>query len=275
MSDAVFTVSRPRVGVRHVIVGERLCRAVDVHAGERVLDVATGSGNTALAAARRGARVTAIDLAKAPLELASHRSEIEGLKVEFQLADMRSLPFQDGSFDVVLSTFGVTFAPDRQRVADEVARVCRPGGRIGLVNWAPQGLVGSNLTIAGRYVPPAGALDRLRAWGTVESLRELLGRRITDLRVRLRSTDLCAASAADLIASVASSMGPIRDALAQLDQADRLSLETELVVDLERFNRATDGTFAGAAEYTEAVATRALPEEESNLGDPHGAAATA
>lgn len=230
-----------------------------------MLDVATGSGNTALAAARRGARVTAIDLLEPPLELARLRSELEGLNIAFELADAQALPFEDGSFDVVLSTFGVMFALDQQRAADELTRVCRPGGRIGLANWSPQGLVGSNLAIIDRYVCPskAGPFERPVGWGTVERLRELVGRHVTEPSFRLLSTDLCAASASDLVATVAASVGPTHSAFTQLELTDRLSLEAELVADLARFNRATDGTFAASAEYLELVATRVC-EGDSN-----------
>ena len=162
-----------RVGVRHVVVGERLCGAVGVHAGERVLDVAAGSGNAALAAARRGASVTASDIAEAPLELARRRAELEGLALTTELADAAELPFEDASFDVVLSTFGVMFAPDQQRVADELTRICRPGGRIGLASWTPRGLVGSSFATIDEHLPPSRAVKLASAleWGTVSHLQ--------------------------------------------------------------------------------------------------------
>lgn len=254
-----------RVGVRHVIVGELLCQEVDVHAGERVLDVAAGSGNAALAAARRGARVTASDIAEAPLELARRRADVEGLALQTEVADAQALPFENASFDVVLSTFGAMFAPDQQRVADELTRVCRPGGRIGLANWTPQGLVGSSLGIVHRHVPPPPAAAGLRSpleWGTAARLRQLLVDRVVGLRTRQRATDVCVASAADLVAVNRACRGPTRAAFAQLDQPGQARLATDLATDLERFNRARDGTFAAAAEYLEAVAVRASAARE-------------
>jgi 2-polyprenyl-3-methyl-5-hydroxy-6-metoxy-1,4-benzoquinol methylase len=262
---AAWADDRARVGVRHVLVGELLCRAVDVHAGERVLDVAAGSGNAALAAARRGARVIASDIARVALERARQRADAEGLALHTELADAQALPFDDGAFDIVLSTFGAMFAPDQQQVADELTRVCRPGGRIGLANWTPEGLVGSSLAIIDQHVPsaPAAAAPRSpSAWGTTVRLRELLGDQVAELRTRRGSTDVCAASAADLVAFNRACAGPTRAAFAQLDQAGQERLASDLTTDLERFNRARDGTFAAAAEYLQATTVRAIAGRE-------------
>src|SRR5438128_1814803 len=129
------------IAVQDVVVSELLARAVDVHSGQRVLDVAAGTGNTALAAARRGARVTATDLVPRMLETASRRAAAEGLELDVQVADAQDLPFEDGTFDVVMSSFGAMYAPDQRRTASELIRVCRPGGRIAMANWTPDGLV--------------------------------------------------------------------------------------------------------------------------------------
>jgi ubiquinone/menaquinone biosynthesis C-methylase UbiE len=137
-----------RAGAEQVIVGELLCRAIDIHPGERVLDVAAGSGNAALAAARRGASVTATDFVPALLETAARRAQVEGLELETREADAQDLPFPDATFDVVLSTFGVIFAPDQARAAAELLRVCRPGGRIGLTAWTPDSVMAAIQAIA-------------------------------------------------------------------------------------------------------------------------------
>lgn len=246
-----------QIGVRHVIVAELLCQAVDIHAGERVLDVAAGSGNAALAAARRGASVTASDIAEAPLELARRRADLEGLALNTELADAQGLPFKDGSFDVVLSTFGVMFAPNQQRVADELTRLCRPGGRIGLANWTPRGLVGSSFAMIDQHLPQSTArLRRTLKWGTVTRLQKLLGDRVAELHTRRRSTDVCADSAAGLVTSLSTTSDPMRGVFDQLDQPRQARLAKDLATDLERFNRAADGTFAAPAEYLEAIATR-------------------
>jgi 2-polyprenyl-3-methyl-5-hydroxy-6-metoxy-1,4-benzoquinol methylase len=247
-----------RVGTPHVIVGERLARAVDVHPGERVLDVAAGSGNASLAAARRGGRVIATDFVASLLEAARRRAEAEGLVLETRVADAQELPFEAASFDVVLSTFGAMFGPDQQRVADELTRVCRPGGRIGMANWTPASLVCSHQAITARHVPPphVPGLHHPVEWGTEERLRELFGDHIAEVRARRRSTDMCAPSAAEHVAFNRRWLGPSRAAFAQLDGAGQERLAAELAADLERFNRAGDGTLVAASEYLEVVLVR-------------------
>jgi ubiquinone/menaquinone biosynthesis C-methylase UbiE len=145
------------VGTTLQIVGETLCEAADIKAGERVLDVAAGNGNASLAAARRFARVTSTDYVPTLLESARRRAEAEGHVIEFQVADAENLPFPDGTFDAVLSTFGVMFTPDQERAARELMRVLRPGGRIGLANWTPAGFIGQMFAVLGGHIPPAPA----------------------------------------------------------------------------------------------------------------------
>src|SRR6218665_1882708 len=154
------------VGTTLQIVGEMLAEAADVRAGEEVLDVAAGNGNATLAAARRFAEVTSTDYVPALLEKGRGRAVAEGLDVHFQVADAEALPFDDDSFDVVLSTFGVMFAPDHARAAREMLRVVRPGGRIGLANWTPTGLIGRLFKIVGAHVPPPAGVSSPALWGT-------------------------------------------------------------------------------------------------------------
>jgi 2-polyprenyl-3-methyl-5-hydroxy-6-metoxy-1,4-benzoquinol methylase len=249
-----------RIGARLVLVGELLCRSVDIHPGERVLDVAAGSGNAAISAARRGARVTASDFVDSLLAVAQARAEIEGLPLATAVADAQELPFEDASFDVVLSTFGAMFAPDQQRAADELVRVCRPGGRIGMANWSPGGLMCRNGAVIAKHVPPASAAAGLRRpveWGTEARLRELFGERVSALRSERRAVDICADSAHDLVAFNRTWFGPARTAFAQLDEEGQTRLAADLTVELERFNRATDGTLVAEAEYLEVIAVRA------------------
>jgi SAM-dependent methyltransferase len=249
-----------RVGARLVLVGELLCRSVDVHAGERVLDVAAGSGNTAISAARRGARVTASDFVESLLEVAQTRAQVEGLSLATAVADVQALPFEDESFDVVLSTFGAMFAADQQRAADELLRVCRPGGRIGMANWVPNGLMARNQEIVQNHVPPppsAAAMRQPVAWGDEARLRELFGEHVSELRSEHRTIELCAGSAAALVEFNRTWFGPVRAAFAQLDQQSQARLSADLMAELERFNRATDGTLVAEAEYLEVVAVRA------------------
>jgi SAM-dependent methyltransferase len=161
------------IGTTLQLVGELLAEACDLRYDERVLDVA--AGNATLAAARRGCRVTSTDYVSALLDRAAERSAAERLDVAFQVADAEALPFEDGSFDAVLSTFGVMFTPDQERAASELARVCRPGGRIGLANWTPAGFVGQMFTILGRHIPPPTGLKPPSLWGVETRLRTLFG----------------------------------------------------------------------------------------------------
>ena len=163
------------------IVGELLCESVDLRAGERVLDVATGSGNTALAAARRFTSVTGVDYVPALIERAKVRAEAEGLPAEFLVGDAEELPVPDASFDVVLSTFGVMFAPNQPKAAAEMLRVLRPGGRIGLSNWVPDGFVGTMFRTTSKHVPPPPGLVPPVKWGTEDHVRELFPNAKVDL----------------------------------------------------------------------------------------------
>src|SRR5512138_168380 len=161
------------IGTTLQIVGETLCEAVDLRAGERVLDVAAGNGNATLAAARRFARVTSTDYVPALLERGRRRADAEGLDVTFEFADAEALPYSDASFDVVLSTYGVMFAPDHQRSASEMMRVCRPGGRIGLASWTPEGFLGQLFRTVAKHVPPIPGVRSPLLWGTADHLRSV------------------------------------------------------------------------------------------------------
>ena len=164
------------IGTTLQIVGEMLCEAVDLGAGERVLDVAAGNGNATLAAARRFADVTSTDYVPALLEGGRRRAEANGLAVRFEAADAENLPYADGRFEVVLSTFGVMFAPDHQRAARELMRVCRPGGRIGLA-WTPGGFLGDLFRAVAKYVPPVPGVQSPLLWGTDAHVRACSRRR--------------------------------------------------------------------------------------------------
>jgi ubiquinone/menaquinone biosynthesis C-methylase UbiE len=161
------------VGTTLQIVGEELCEALDLRAGEKVLDVAAGNGNATLAAARRWCDVVSTDYVPSLLERAAARASAEGLNIEFQQADAEALPFADGSFDVVLSTFGVMFTPDQDRAAAELMRVCKPGGRIGLANWTPDGFIGQVFKTLAKYLPPPSGVRSPALWGTREHLVRL------------------------------------------------------------------------------------------------------
>jgi ubiquinone/menaquinone biosynthesis C-methylase UbiE len=239
------------VGTTLQIVGERLCEAVDTRAGERVLDVAAGNGNASLAAARRWCRVTATDYVGAWLDRARERARAERLDMEFREADAEALPFADGSFDVVLSTFGVMFTPHQEQAAAELTRVCRPGGRIGLANWTPDGFVGQLFTIMGKHVPPPPGLRPPALWGTKARLKELFARHAVktaraEFQFRYESTD-------HWLEVFRTSYGPINRAFAALDGYGQAALQRDLVELLSRMNRGENGTLIVPGEYLEVV----------------------
>ncbi len=238
-----------------LITSELLCEAADLRGGWRVLDVATGSGNTALAAARRRCEVTGVDYVPALLERARERAAAERLKIELREGDAEALPFGDGEFDAVLSTFGVMFAPDQRRAARELVRVCRPGGRIALASWTPGGFVGQWFQLAARHAPPPPGVPSPLAWGTEEALRELLGD-AGRMRLEKRLYVMRYRSAAQWMEFFRSSFGPLRQMLEQLGEAAAKRFTDELLALVGRFNRSGDATQVLPAEYLEALIDR-------------------
>jgi len=249
-----------RIGVRLQIVGETLCEAVDLHATDRVLDVAAGNGNASLAAARHFADVTSTDYVPALLEQGRVRAEAEGLPIAFEEADAEALPYADASFDVALSTFGVMFAPNQERAASELLRVVRPGGKIGLANWTPDGFVGRMFKLTAAHVPPPAGLRSPMEWGTEPRLVELFGPHATDIRTQRRTYTFRYRSAEHWIEVFRTWFGPIHKAFAALDGEGQKALHSALLALLERRGR-TNGNGGGGglcvpAEYLEVVVTR-------------------
>jgi ubiquinone/menaquinone biosynthesis C-methylase UbiE len=246
-----------RIASAHTAVGALLCQSADVRPGQRVLDVAAGTGNASLAAAARGADVIATDFVPELLEVAERRANVEGLPLQTMVADAQELPFDDESFDVVLSTFGAMFAADQTRAASELLRVCCRGGRIAMANWTPGGLVGTNLQILRGYLAQRAPTAPSTDWGTPQRLRELFGDRISDLKIVHRTTDMCAASSQALVELHREHLPPVRAAFASLTTDDQQAhLAAALAADLDRYNRACDGTLLAAAEYLEVIATK-------------------
>jgi ubiquinone/menaquinone biosynthesis C-methylase UbiE len=239
-----------------VPVSEQLCEAVDLRAGERVLDVATGSGNTAIAAARRMCEVTGVDYVPELLERGGARASAEGLRISFGEGDAEALPVEDGSYDVVLSTFGSMFAPNQERATRELLRACRPGGRIGLASWTPEGWIGEMFRVTSRHVPPPAGLRPPTRWGTEEGLRELFGDRVDEVRSSRRTFDWRFASAQQYVTLFRTYYGPTLKAFQALDETGQQALERDLFAAVERFNRSDDGTLVVPAEYLEFVATK-------------------
>jgi ubiquinone/menaquinone biosynthesis C-methylase UbiE len=243
------------VGTTLQIVGESLCEAMDLRAGQRVLDVAAGNGNATLAAARRFADVVSTDYVGALLDRGRERALAERLPVTFQEADAENLPFPDAGFDAVLSTFGVMFTPDQARAAQEMLRVTRPGGKIGLANWTPEGFIGRLFKTIGKYVPPAPGTKPPALWGAQAHLEALFGahaavtstRRIFNFRYR---------SPAHWVEIFRTYYGPVLKAFAAIGKDAAAELERDLFALLADVNVAKDGTLVAPSDYLEAVITK-------------------
>jgi len=242
-----------RIGVLLQIVGESLCEAVDLVSTEKVIDVAAGNGNASLAAARRFADVTSTDYVPQLLEQGRERAEAERLPMAFQAADAEQLPFPDHSFDVALSSFGVMFAPNQERAASELLRVVRPGGRIGLASWTPEGFVGRLFELMSGFVPPPAGLRSPMAWGTETRLVELFGPQARALQTERKPYVFRFRSAEHWIEVFRAYYGPTHKAFAALDATGQKALERALLDFLRKWNRGDGGSLVVPAEYLEAV----------------------
>lgn len=244
------------IGTTLQCVGESLAEACDLCWDERVLDVAAGNGNVSLAAARRGCRVTSTDYVDALLDRGAERARAERLEIIFRSADAEALPFDDGSFDAVLSTFGVMFAPDQATAAAEMLRACRSGGRIGLANWTPEGFIGQLFKTLGRHVPPPPGLRPPSEWGVASHLRELFGATAADIRIASQVFNFRYRSAAHFVEIFRTWYGPVNKAFAALPADGAKALERDLLELLERHNRAGSRALVVPSEYLEVVITR-------------------
>ena len=244
------------VGTTLQIVGESLAEVVDIRAGERVLDVAAGNGNVTLAAARRFADVTSTDYVPALLDKAAERARAEGLAVKFQVADVEDLPFDDGSFDVVLSTFGCMFAPNQPQTASEMMRVVRKGGRIGMANWTPEGFIGRLFKLIGAHVPPPAGVKSPALWGIEAHLRTLFGASIDGIQCTRRHFNFRQRSAADWVQMFRDVYGPTHKAFAALDDAGKRALERDMLALLGEMNTAGTKSLIVPSEYLEVVITK-------------------
>ncbi|HVZ00198.1 MAG TPA: methyltransferase domain-containing protein [Dongiaceae bacterium] len=243
------------IGVTLQIVGEALCEALDLRSTHRVLDVAAGNGNATLAAARRFCDVVSTDYVPALLERAKERSAADRLPVVFQVADVENLPFPGESFDVVLSTFGVMFAPNHGRSASEMLRVLKRGGKIGMANWTPESFVGQIFKTVGQYLPPAAGLKSPALWGTEAHLEALFGEK-NGIATQRRHFAFRYKSPKHWLEVFKGFYGPVLKAFAALDPSIQSALETDLLALAGRFNTAADGTLVAPSEYLEVVVTK-------------------
>jgi SAM-dependent methyltransferase len=244
-----------RIGSRLVIVSELLCETVDLRADHRVLDVATGHGNTALAAARRDCAVTGIDFTLPLLEQARQRAAAEHLQVDFREGDIENIPFPDEAFDIVLSTFEVMFSTDQRKTAKELLRVCRAGGKLGLVNWTPTGANVAEDQAIGKYFPSSpDALPNL--WMTADGLQDLFGDQVASLQVNTRSVIYRFPSMEEYVDTAFHTFGPFMKMVQALSDDERTRLKSDMADALSPFNQSGDETLVLPLDYIEAVATK-------------------
>ncbi len=244
------------VGTTLQIVGEQLCEALDLRAGQQVLDVAAGNGNVSLAAARRFANVVSTDYVADLLENGKVRAAAERLPMEFITADAEDLPFDDRSFDVVTSSFGVMFTPNQEQAAAELLRVTRSGGKIGLANWTPTSFVGRLFKTLGSFVPPPAGLQSPALWGTQDRLNTFFGAGSSMIDVTSRNYVWRYRSAQHWLTTWWEVYGPLQKAFGKLDEAGQQQLTGALLELLEDCNVATDGTLVIPSEYLEVVVTK-------------------
>jgi SAM-dependent methyltransferase len=244
------------VGTTLQIVGEDLCEALDVRAGQTVLDVAAGNGNASLAAARRWCDVTSTDYVGALLDRARERAKAERLDINFREADAEALPFADDSFDVVVSTFGVMFTPDQQLAAAELLRVCKPGGKVGLANWTPDSFIGQLFKTIGKHVAPPPGAKSPSLWGTQARLMELFDPHACSISATQRDFVFRYRSPEHWLDVFRGYYGPVLKTFAALAPPAQAALERDLMVLIGQFNRSGDGTMVVPSAYLEVVITR-------------------
>ncbi len=244
------------VGTTLQIVGEELCETLDIRSGQKVLDVAAGNGNDSLAAARRWCEVVATDYVPALLERAQARAAAEGLTLQSREADAEALPFPDSSFDMVVSTFGVMFTPDQDRAAAELIRVCRPGGKIGLANWTPEGFIGQLFKTMGKHLPPPAGVKPPSLWGTTAWITEMFGPRAAAIKAEPRNFVFRYKSPEHWLEVFKTYYGPTLKAFAALEPRGQAALANDLIALAKRFNGSGDSTMVVPGEYLQVVITR-------------------
>jgi ubiquinone/menaquinone biosynthesis C-methylase UbiE len=244
------------VGTTLQIVGEELCEALDLRGGQRVLDVAAGNGNATLAAARRWCNVVSTDYVGALLERGRMRANADGLSVEFREADAEALPFDDASFDAVLSTYGVMFTPNQDRAAAELIRVCKHGGKIGLANWTPDGFIGQLFKTLGKHLPPPAGARSPALWGTEARIKEMFGPSASHIRAERRNFVFRYRSPEHFVEIFKTYYGPVLKAFAALDATKQDALKQDMLALIKSMNRSGDSTMVVPSEYLEIIVVR-------------------
>jgi len=244
------------IGTTLQIVGEQLAEAMDLRAGQTVLDVAAGNGNVTLAAARRWCEVTSTDYVESLLARGRRRAEAEGLEVKFQIADAEDLPFPDASFDAVVSTFGGMFSPDQDRTAEELVRVCKPGGRVGLANWTPEGFIGQMFKTIGKYLPPPTGVKSPAVWGTRSWVETTFRAAASTIAAEPHHFVFRYRSAQHFLEIFRAYYGPMLKAFEAIEGVSRKALARDIIDLVGRFNTSGDQTMVVPSEYLEVVITK-------------------
>ncbi len=245
-----------KIGTTLQITGERLAEALDLRPGSKVLDVAAGNGNATLAFARRWHDVTSTDYVDTLLAQGRARAIAEGLDVRYQVADAEDLPFADGEFDAVVSTFGVMFAPNQQQSTRELARACRSGGKIGLANWTPDGFTGQLFRTLGSHVPAPKGVRPPTLWGTRDWLNDAFGPVASRIDITPKAFDFRYRSAAHFVDVFRTWCGPTQKTFLALDTDGQAALEADILALIADFNTATDGSMAVPGAYLEVAVHR-------------------
>jgi len=246
-----------KIGVTLQITGENLAEAMDLRPGSQVLDVAAGNGNATLAFARRWCEVISTDYVEKLLQEGQARAEAEALTVTHKIADAEDLPFEDESFDAVVSTFGVMFAPNQLQAAKEMLRVCRPGGKIGMANWKAEGFIGQVFKTIGAHVPPPAGVNPPSLWGSKQWIEDVFAARARSITVSDRFFVLRYRSPAHFLEFFRTYYGPIQKAFLALDATRQAALASDLNATIERFNTAAGGSMRVPSAYSEIVISKA------------------
>ena len=246
-----------RIGVTLQITGEALAETAGLAAGSKVLDVAAGNGNATLAFARRWCVVTSTDYVASLLEAGQRRADAEGLSAKFRVADAEDLPFADGAFDGVVSTFGVMFTPDQKRSASEMVRVCRSGGKIAMANWTPDGFIGALFRTMGKHVPPPSGTKSPALWGDRRWIGETFAHAAGSISTTIKHFNFRYASPQQFIDFFRTYYGPMHKAFAAVGAEGEQALTDDLLALIDGYNAATDGSMLVPSDYAEIIVERA------------------
>ncbi|MDF2182724.1 class I SAM-dependent methyltransferase [Neptuniibacter sp. CAU 1671] len=245
-----------KVGSTLQLSGELLCEAMDLRSGATVLDVAAGNGNATLAAARRHCNVTSTDYVRELLDQSAERAQADGFPIQYQVADAENLPFMDGQFDNVMSTFGVMFTPNQAQSASEMLRVCRAGGKIGLANWTPDGFIGQLFKLIGKYVTPPAGLSSPALWGTEAFIHTHFGHGADAIEIEQREFCFRYLSPEHWLDVFRTYYGPTHKAFGALPEAEQALLAADILELINSHNVATDGTMKLPSTYLQIVITK-------------------